>query len=90
MRIQQTTKTNFSVIDLCEDYGVRGYIFAPCIVYGQGEGFGKQISIQVVEIVKAARKTRRVYDVNSPDAVCSLRLWKIPISIETCISITIC
>ncbi|KAJ5093949.1 hypothetical protein N7456_009810 [Penicillium angulare] len=64
----QTTKVNFSIIDLCEEYGVRGYIFAPCIVYGKGEGFGKKISIQVVAIVKAAHRARRVYDVNGPDA----------------------
>ncbi|KAJ5287489.1 hypothetical protein N7478_003175 [Penicillium angulare] len=64
----QTTKTNLSIIDLCEEYGVRGYIFVPCIVYGKGEGFGNKISIQVVAIIKAAHKARRVYDVNGLDA----------------------
>ncbi|KAH8703413.1 hypothetical protein BGW36DRAFT_393760 [Talaromyces proteolyticus] len=60
----QTIKTNVSIIDTSEKYGVRGYIFAPCIVYGQSEGFGNQISIQTVAIVKAAKKARRVYKVD--------------------------
>lgn len=43
---------------------MRGYIFAPCIVYGKGEGFGRVISIQTVAVVKAARAMRRVYSVD--------------------------
>lgn len=43
---------------------MRTYIFAPCIVYGHGEGFGNKISIQTVAIVKAARAMRRVYKVD--------------------------
>ncbi|KAJ5953134.1 hypothetical protein N7454_000030 [Penicillium verhagenii] len=60
-----TIKTNIIVIDACELYDVRGYIFVPCIVYGRGEGFGNRISIQDVAIVKAAKKLRRVYRVDS-------------------------
>ncbi|KAK9481598.1 hypothetical protein V1527DRAFT_115328 [Lipomyces starkeyi] len=61
----QTIKTNITVIDTSEKYNVRSYIFAPCIVYGQGEGFGNQTSIQDVAIVKAAKKVRRVYKVDT-------------------------
>ncbi|CRG85985.1 hypothetical protein PISL3812_02988 [Talaromyces islandicus] len=63
--VRRTTGTNITVIDTCEKYGVRGYIFAPCIVYGRGEGFGNQTSIQDVAIVKAAVKARRVYKVDT-------------------------
>ena len=48
---------------------MRAYILAPCIVYGEGEGFGKRISIQDVAVVKAAKKTGRVYKVDSDDPV---------------------
>ncbi|XHG04735.1 hypothetical protein AWENTII_007982 [Aspergillus wentii] len=61
----QSMKTNRIVIDTAEEYGVRSYIFAPCIVYGEGEGFGNRISIQDVAIVKAAKKIRQVYKVDS-------------------------
>ncbi|KAK9771758.1 hypothetical protein SCAR479_11546 [Seiridium cardinale] len=54
-------QTNNTVIELSETLGVRSYVFAPCIVYGKGEGFGNPISIQTVAIVKAAKETRRVY-----------------------------
>ncbi|KAJ5625121.1 hypothetical protein N7510_001430 [Penicillium lagena] len=59
---------NNTVIELAEAHGVRSYIFIPCIVYGQGEGFGNPISIQTVAIVRAAKKTGRVYSphVNNP------------------------
>jgi hypothetical protein len=43
---------------------VKSYIFAPCIVYGRGEGFGNPISIQTVAIVQAAQALRRVYSVD--------------------------
>lgn len=59
------------MIDTSEKYGVRGYIFVPCIVYGQGEGFGNQTSIQDVAIVKAAKKVRRVYKVDTDNPVCT-------------------
>ncbi|KAF2105551.1 hypothetical protein BDV96DRAFT_359458 [Lophiotrema nucula] len=53
--------TNNIVIDAAEARGVRCYIFAPCIVYGKGEGFGNKISIQTVAIVQAARALQQVY-----------------------------
>ncbi|ETS75827.1 hypothetical protein PFICI_12771 [Pestalotiopsis fici W106-1] len=53
--------TNNTVVDVAEPLGVHSYIFAPCIVYGKGEGFGNTISIQTVAIVKAAKAARRVY-----------------------------
>lgn len=62
-------KTNRIVIDTAEEYGVRSYIFAPCIVYGEGEGFGNRTSIQDVAIVKAAKKIRQVYKVDSDHPV---------------------
>ncbi|PYH97947.1 hypothetical protein BO71DRAFT_480833 [Aspergillus ellipticus CBS 707.79] len=48
------SRANVNVIDTAEANGVRSYIFAPCIVYGKGEGFGNQTSIQDVAIVDAA------------------------------------
>jgi len=64
------------VIDTAERYGVRSYIFAPCIVYGEGEGFGNRTSIQDVAIVKAAKKARRVYkvDLDNPVSIYPLYL----------------
>ncbi|KAH8774349.1 hypothetical protein F5883DRAFT_546663 [Diaporthe sp. PMI_573] len=56
--------TNNTVTEEGERHGVRTYIFAPCIVYGRGEGFGNIISIQTVAIVKAARAMKRVYKVD--------------------------
>ncbi|KAH9903842.1 hypothetical protein F4778DRAFT_101825 [Xylariomycetidae sp. FL2044] len=56
--------TNCQVIEETEKYGVRGYIFTPCIVYGKGEGFGNPISIQTVAIVRAAKGVKRVYRVD--------------------------
>ncbi|KAI0599074.1 hypothetical protein F4775DRAFT_552798 [Biscogniauxia sp. FL1348] len=58
-------ETNCSVIEEAEKYGVRSYIFAPCIVYGKSEGFGNRISIQTVAIVRAAIALKRLYRVNS-------------------------
>lgn len=52
------------VAEEAERYGVRSYVFAPCIVYGKGEGFGNKTSIQTVAIVKAALAMRRVYRVD--------------------------
>lgn len=43
---------------------MKSYVFAPCIVYGRGKGFGNKISVQTVAIVKAARSARRVYSVD--------------------------
>jgi nucleoside-diphosphate-sugar epimerase len=60
----QAVITNNTVTEEGERHGVRTYIFAPCIVYGRGEGFGNIISIQTVAIVKAARAMKRVYKVD--------------------------
>ncbi|EMR67909.1 putative nad dependent epimerase dehydratase family protein [Eutypa lata UCREL1] len=57
--------TNRIVIEQSEEYGVRSYIFIPCIVYGKGEGFGNSISIQTVCIVRAAKSAKRVYRVDA-------------------------
>ncbi|KAH7394508.1 hypothetical protein BKA66DRAFT_410827 [Pyrenochaeta sp. MPI-SDFR-AT-0127] len=65
----QALKTNNVIIDTAESYGVRSYIFIPCIVYGEGEGFGNRISIQTTAVVKAAKSVRAVHDVNSEGAI---------------------
>ncbi|OJJ03402.1 hypothetical protein ASPVEDRAFT_890140 [Aspergillus versicolor CBS 583.65] len=62
---QTSVKVNCDVIDKGEEYGVRTYIFSPCMVYGPGEGFGNRISIQVVDIVRAAKGAGRVYSVEA-------------------------
>ncbi|KAJ4390968.1 hypothetical protein N0V93_004567 [Gnomoniopsis smithogilvyi] len=62
--LQTAVNANCTVTEEGENYGVRTYIFAPCIVYGKGEGFGNPISIQTVAIVKAAQAMRRVYKVD--------------------------
>ncbi|KAI1424525.1 hypothetical protein F5Y12DRAFT_448524 [Xylaria sp. FL1777] len=66
--MQRAIGTNNFVIEEAEKYGVRSYVFVPCIVYGKGEGFGNQISIQTVAIVRAAEAVKRVYrvDTNRP------------------------
>ena len=75
---QRARDTNNVVIETAREYDVRSYIFAPCIVYGEGEGFGNRISIQTVAIVQAAKALRTVYDVNAdPDSV-SFGLDKVP------------
>ncbi|KAH8880568.1 NAD(P)-binding protein [Thozetella sp. PMI_491] len=56
--------TNTLVAEEGEKRGVRTYVFAPCIVYGKGEGFGNKISIQTVAIVKAAKALGRVMKVD--------------------------
>ncbi|KAL1855448.1 hypothetical protein Plec18170_004168 [Paecilomyces lecythidis] len=58
-------RANTTIIDTAESYGVQSYIFVPCIVYGEGEGFGNKISIQTVAIVQAAKALRRVYRTQS-------------------------
>ncbi|KAJ5578649.1 uncharacterized protein N7459_007613 [Penicillium hispanicum] len=63
--VQKALDANNAVIDTAEALGVRSYIFIPCVVYGQGEGFGNPVSIQTVAIVNAAKKLGRVY---RPDA----------------------
>ncbi|GKZ20540.1 hypothetical protein AbraIFM66951_005865 [Aspergillus brasiliensis] len=63
--INESVETNVTVIDHAERHGVRSYIFAPCLVYGRGEGFGNKTSIQDVSIVQAAQGARRVCAVDS-------------------------
>ncbi|KKY15414.1 putative nad dependent epimerase dehydratase family protein [Diplodia seriata] len=60
---RQAVDTNSTVIEQGEAHGVRTYIFAPCIVYGRGEGFGNKISIQTVAIVKAAKAAGQVHKI---------------------------
>lgn len=60
------------MIDTADAHGVKSYIFVPCIVYGEGEGFGNSISIQTVAIVKAAKALGRVYSPDSEEFVCVL------------------
>ncbi|KAK3313997.1 hypothetical protein B0H66DRAFT_567548 [Apodospora peruviana] len=62
--LNQAVKTNCTVIDEGDKYGVRTYILVPCIVYGKGEGFGNTISIQTVDIVKAAKAVGKVHKVD--------------------------
>ncbi|KAM0247761.1 hypothetical protein ACHAQJ_009722 [Trichoderma viride] len=62
--VSQAAGTNNTVISLAEELGVKSYIFAPCIVYGKGLGFGNLISAQTVAIVKAAKEAKRVYRVD--------------------------
>ncbi|RDW61178.1 uncharacterized protein DSM5745_10676 [Aspergillus mulundensis] len=61
----QIARTNADIIDAAEEHGVLSYIFAPCIVYGEGTGYGNKISIQDVAVVKAARAAGRVYKVDA-------------------------
>ncbi|KAI1175575.1 hypothetical protein F4777DRAFT_322778 [Nemania sp. FL0916] len=63
--MREGTRTNNFVIEEAEKYGIHSYIFAPCIVYGEGEGFGNKISIQTVAVVRAAEALKRVYRVES-------------------------
>ncbi|KAJ5682853.1 hypothetical protein N7462_006018 [Penicillium macrosclerotiorum] len=63
--VTKALEANNTVIEVAEQYGVKSYIFVPCVVYGKGEGFGNPISIQTVAIVNAAKKLGRVY---RPDA----------------------
>ncbi|KAH7414241.1 hypothetical protein DE146DRAFT_762950 [Phaeosphaeria sp. MPI-PUGE-AT-0046c] len=72
----QAVTTNNTIIETAESHGVRSYIFIPCIVYGEGDGFGNRISIQTTAIVRAAQKLGIVYDVNPAGAkwpVCHIR-----------------
>jgi hypothetical protein len=65
----QAVQTNNTIIETADSYGVRSYIFIPCIVYGEGEGFGNRISIQTTAVVQAAKKVGAVYDVNAKGTV---------------------
>lgn len=65
----QALTTNSTIIEIAESHFVRSYIFIPCIVYGEGGGFGNRISIQSTAIVRIAKKVGAVYDVNPEGAV---------------------
>jgi len=65
----QAVGTNCKVIEAGEKYGVKTYIYIPCIVYGEGTGFGNRISIQTVAIVRAAKAMRRVCKVDNENGV---------------------
>ncbi|KAI0872635.1 hypothetical protein GGS24DRAFT_466870 [Hypoxylon argillaceum] len=63
--MQEAIDANNFVIEETEKHGIRSYVFVPCIVYGEGEGFGNRISIQTVAIVRAAEAVKRVYRVDA-------------------------
>ncbi|KAI1366251.1 hypothetical protein F5Y08DRAFT_301664 [Xylaria arbuscula] len=63
--MQGANDINNFVIEESEKYGIHSYIFVPCIVYGEGEGFGNRISIQTVAIVRAAEAVKKVYRVDT-------------------------
>ncbi|KAI1496377.1 hypothetical protein F5X99DRAFT_400608 [Biscogniauxia marginata] len=63
--MEDGVNTNCAVIEEAEKFGVRSYIFAPCIVYGKSEGFGNPISRQTVAVVRAAKALKRLYRVDS-------------------------
>ncbi|PYH93097.1 hypothetical protein BO71DRAFT_450984 [Aspergillus ellipticus CBS 707.79] len=67
--VGESVNANVTVIDAAEANGVRSYIFAPCLVYGKGEGFGNLTSIQDVDIVRAATKLRQVFKVDNDDPI---------------------
>ena len=60
---------NNRVVEAGEKLGVSTYIYIPCIVYGQGTGFGNRISIQTVAVVRAAKALRRVCKVDEENGV---------------------
>ncbi|ETN38386.1 uncharacterized protein HMPREF1541_06421 [Cyphellophora europaea CBS 101466] len=62
--MQTPIHTNLTVTEESLAHNVSSYIFAPCIVYGRGTGFGNVISIQTAAIVRAAKATRKVYSVD--------------------------
>ncbi|KAF2226850.1 hypothetical protein BDZ85DRAFT_272054 [Elsinoe ampelina] len=59
--MQIPVQTNITITEEGDEYGVKTYILAPCIVYGKGEGFGNIISIQTVDVVTAAKALGQVY-----------------------------
>lgn len=63
--MQEAIGANNFVIEEAEKYDVRSYVFVPCIVYGEGEGFGNKISIQTVAIVRAAEAVGCVFRVDA-------------------------
>lgn len=69
--VGKAVNTNNTIIETALRYGVKSYIFIPCLVYGKGEGFGNKISIQTVAIVNCARKLGQVYRPDAENYVCS-------------------
>ncbi|KAF1851423.1 NAD(P)-binding protein [Cucurbitaria berberidis CBS 394.84] len=65
----QALSTNNTIIETAKSYRVRSYLFIPCIVYGEGEGFGNRISIQTTAVIKSAKNLRAVYHVNPEGAI---------------------
>ncbi|RAK95308.1 uncharacterized protein BO80DRAFT_419219 [Aspergillus ibericus CBS 121593] len=63
--VDVSVKAHVVVIDTAGAHRVRSYIFAPCLVYGRGDGFGNLTSIQDVSIVQAAQSLRRVCHVDT-------------------------
>ncbi|KAK5991928.1 hypothetical protein PT974_05318 [Cladobotryum mycophilum] len=59
--IHRAVKTNNTIIEQATALGVRSYIFAPCIVYGKGRGFGNPISIQTTWPVSHISDTGSLY-----------------------------
>ncbi|KAJ6070383.1 hypothetical protein N7467_011702 [Penicillium canescens] len=76
--MQQGLDANNTVIETADELGVQSYIFVPCIVYGQGEGFGNPISIQTVAIVKSAKKLGQIYRPDSDHLI-----WPVAHVIDT-------
>ena len=66
---RQAVGANNQVIEAGEKHGVKTYIYIPCIVYGEGSGFGNRISIQTVAVVRAAKGMGRVCKVDGLDGV---------------------
>ncbi|ETN39001.1 uncharacterized protein HMPREF1541_07043 [Cyphellophora europaea CBS 101466] len=63
--VQPAIETNITVVELAERLGVYAYVFVPCVVYGEGSGFGNHISIQTAAICRAAKAVRRVHSVDA-------------------------
>lgn len=72
--VGKAVNTNNAIIEAAVRYGVKSYIFIPCLVYGKGEGFGNQTSIQTVAIVNCAKKLGQVYRPDAENYVSSMLL----------------
>ncbi|KAG7128535.1 hypothetical protein HYQ45_011880 [Verticillium longisporum] len=63
--MKASVETNCTLVEAAEEYDVRLYLLSPCIVYGEGTGFGNKISIQTVDVVVAAQGSGHVYKIGS-------------------------
>ncbi|KAF5575640.1 nad dependent epimerase dehydratase family [Fusarium pseudocircinatum] len=61
--MEVSLSTNCRVVELGLEFGVKTYVFSPCIVC---EGFGNPISIQTVDVVNAALACKHVYSITDP------------------------